>query len=87
MSLSTLPTLALAPKSRRSYDGLRAAQAEVRQSGELPIPLALRNAPTGLMKDLGYGKGYQMYGEMRRLPDELTARRFLPDGPNEEPSE
>ena len=71
--------LALAPKSRRSYDGLRAAQAEVRASGELPVPLALRNAPTGLMKDLGYGGGYQMYGEMQRLPDAITGKSFLPD--------
>ena len=72
--------LALAPKSRHSYDGLRAAQAEVRASGELPVPLALRNAPTGLMKDLGYGQGYAMYGEMERLPTEIAGRTFLSEG-------
>ena len=71
--------LALAPKSRRAYDGLRAAQAEVRDSGDLPVPLGLRNAPTGLMKTLGYGEGYAMYGEAQRLPDELAGRTFLPE--------
>ena len=69
--------LALAPKSRRSYDGLRAAEAEVRASGDLPVPLSLRNAPTGLMKTLGYGEGYAMYGDAQRLPDEIAGKRFL----------
>jgi putative ATPase len=53
--------LAVAPKDRRAYDGLRAAQADVTRTGNLEIPLKVRNAPTGLMKEMGYGKGYEMY--------------------------
>lgn len=51
--------LATAPKSNAAYVAISEAQKEVRQSGALPVPLHLRNAPTGLMKDLGYGKDYQ----------------------------
>jgi putative ATPase len=55
--------LATAPKDRRAYDGLRAAQADVVRTGNLDIPLKIRNAPTGLMKDVGYGAGYEMYDQ------------------------
>ncbi|MDH3454510.1 MAG: replication-associated recombination protein A, partial [Desulfuromonadales bacterium] len=51
--------LATAPKSNAAYVAVGEAQKEVRQSGALPVPHHLRNAPTGLMKDLGYGKDYQ----------------------------
>lgn len=51
--------LALAPKSNASYLGINSAQQEVHRSGALPIPLHLRNAPTNLMKNEGYGAGYQ----------------------------
>ncbi len=51
--------LATAPKSNAAYVAIGEAQKEVRQSGALPVPHHLRNAPTGLMKDLGYGKDYQ----------------------------
>jgi putative ATPase len=51
--------LATAPKSNAAYVAVGEAQKEVRQSGALPVPLHLRNAPTGLMKDLDYGKDYQ----------------------------
>ena len=51
--------LATAPKSNASYVAIGEAQKEVRASGALPVPLHIRNAPTGLMKELGYGKGYQ----------------------------
>lgn len=51
--------LATAPKSNASYAGINAALAEVRKSGALPVPLHIRNAPTRLMKDAGYGKGYR----------------------------
>jgi putative ATPase len=50
--------LATAPKSNASYAGIDAAIAEVRKSGALPVPLHVRNAPTKLMKELGYHKGY-----------------------------
>lgn len=73
--------LSQCPKDRRAYDGLRAAQAEVAKSGNLPIPLKIRNAPTGLMKDLGYGQDYQMYDPGDYLPDEISRKRFLTPKP------
>ncbi|MFZ2201795.1 MAG: replication-associated recombination protein A [Microgenomates group bacterium] len=69
--------LALAKKDRSSYDGLRAAQADVKQFGNLPIPLELRNAPTKLMKKIGYGKGYEMYTDKSLLPDQLKSKKYL----------
>lgn len=53
--------MALAPKDRTAGDAYFAALEDVKQHGNLPIPLQLRNAPTRLMKELGYGKGYEMY--------------------------
>jgi putative ATPase len=75
--------LASAPKSRRAYDGIRAAQAEVKESGSLPVPLKLRNAPTSLMKDVGYGTGYEMYDEGDLLPDAIAGKRFFEPEPDE----
>ncbi|KUK79402.1 MAG: recombination protein mgsa [Microgenomates bacterium 39_7] len=71
--------LAQAKKDRRAYDALRDAQAEVKQSGNLTIPLKVRNAPTDLMKDQGYGEGYEMYpGEgVSFLPDEIKEKSFF----------
>ncbi|MDU0460711.1 MAG: replication-associated recombination protein A [Geobacteraceae bacterium] len=75
--------LATAPKSNASYVGINAALAEVRNSGALPVPLHVRNAPTRLMKELGYGKGYQYahdyddgYAGQECLPEKLAGRRF-----------
>jgi putative ATPase len=75
--------LATAPKSNASYIGIDAALAEVRQSGALPVPLHIRNAPTKLMKELGYHKGYQYdhdrdegYSGQQCLPDQLAGRTF-----------
>ena len=51
--------LAVAPKSNSAYKALAAAQAAIRETGTLEVPMHLRNAPTKLMKGLGYGKGYQ----------------------------
>ncbi len=72
--------LAKAPKNRTAYDGLRAAQADVRQFGNAPIPMKLRNAPTKLMKGLGYGAGYSMYDLTADdcLPAKLKNHRYLP---------
>jgi putative ATPase len=67
--------LALAPKSNASYAALNAAQKLVRERGPLPIPLHLRNAPTGLMKELGYAKGYD-YAHAN--PDGESGQRHLP---------
>jgi len=70
--------LAKAPKDRSSYNALRAAQADVKQFGNLPIPMHLRNAPTKLMKGLGYGKGYEPYPDKSKnlLPDKLKGKKY-----------
>jgi putative ATPase len=69
--------LATAKKDRRVYNGLRAAQEDVKKYGNLPIPLEIRNAPTKLMKNLGYGKGYEMYPEGTSfLPEKLKGKRY-----------
>jgi putative ATPase len=75
--------LATAPKSNAIYTGFKQAIAEVEASGSLPPPLVIRNAPTRLMKDLGYGAGYQYahdqpgsIADQQHLPDELSGRRF-----------
>jgi len=68
--------LSKAKKDRSSYDALRAAQKDVKKHGNLPIPLNLRNAPTDLMKDLGYGKGYEKYTKKSLLPDKLKGKRY-----------
>ena len=80
--------LATAPKSNAVYDGFKRAMAEVERSGSLPPPLVIRNAPTRLMKDLGYGAGYRYahdeegrIADQQHLPDALVGLRFY------EPSE
>ena len=81
--------LATAPKSNASYMGINQALTEVRQSGALPVPMQIRNAPTGLMKKLGYGKGYRYPHDYESgivaqgyLPDELAGRRFYEPKPS-----
>ena len=69
--------LAKSAKNRSAYDALRSAQADVRESGNLPIPLELRNAETKLMEDLGYGKGYEKYTEKDLLPDKLKGKKYF----------
>ena len=71
--------LATAKKDRRAYDALRSAERDVRNFGNLPIPLSLRNAPTKLMKDEGYGEGYEMYPEegTSLLPDKLKVKKYF----------
>lgn len=70
--------LATAKKNRSAYDALRAAQEDVKRLGNLPIPLHLRNAPTKLMKELGYGKGYEKYPDKDKslLPDKLKGKKY-----------
>ncbi|HKL26854.1 MAG TPA: replication-associated recombination protein A [Desulfuromonadales bacterium] len=68
--------LATAPKSNAAYQAIGAAQAEIRNSGALPVPLHLRNAPTGLMKELGYGRDYQ-YAHDR--PEAMVEHDHLPE--------
>lgn len=70
--------LATAKKDRRAYDALRSAQGDIKQYGNLPIPLEIRNAPTKLMKDLDYGKGYEMYPEGKSyLPEKLSKKKYF----------
>lgn len=69
--------LAKTPKDRSAYDGLRSAQADVEKYGNLPVPLKIRNAPTKLMKELEYGKGYEKYDEDDYLPEELKGKKYL----------
>ena len=75
--------LAAAPKSNAAYIGYGEAVHEVRQGDNPPVPLHIRNAPTRLMKDLGYGRGYQYAHDhedqtaaMDCLPESLSGRRF-----------
>ena len=81
--------LAVAPKSNAVYVAYGEAKADVEQFGTLDVPLRFRNAPTKLMKGLGYGEGYQyahdapdayVKGE-RYLPDEMPDRRYYRPAP------
>ena len=68
--------LACSAKSNASYTAIGAALAEVKKSGDLPVPLHLRNAPTKLMKEIGYGKEYQYSHEGT---DNFIEQEFLPE--------
>ncbi len=69
--------LAMCKKDRRSYDAVFAALADVKEHGALPIPMRVRNAPTKLMKELGYHKGYKLYDKESYLPDKLKKKKYL----------
>jgi putative ATPase len=69
--------LARSPKDRSSYDAYKSALADAKQLGNLPIPLKLRNAETGLMKEMGYGEGYEMYGYEGFLPEQLEGKKYF----------
>lgn len=74
--------LASCKKDRSAYDAYFKALEDVKSFGNLPIPLALRNAPTKLMKGMGYGKGYEMYPDPSTslLPDKIKRKRYLKEG-------
>jgi putative ATPase len=81
--------LACSPKSNASYEAIENALATVRKTGDLAVPLAIRNAPTKLMKELNYGKGYQYshsfsnnFADMEFLPEELKNTKFYEPGKN-----
>jgi len=74
--------LSYAKKTKSAYEALRAAQEDVRTLGNLPIPKKIRNAPTKLMKDLEYGKGYKRYDTDSYFPDKLKKRKYF-DGTEE----
>ena len=68
--------LATSPKSNSAYLGIDAALALVRQTGNLPVPLHLRNAPTSLMKQLGYSDGYKYSHD---FPGHFVVQQYMPD--------
>lgn len=81
--------LATSPKSNSAYLGIDQALAKVKKSGDLPVPLHLRNAPSKLMKDFNYGKDYKYahdydnnFTEQECLPDALNANKFYEPGDN-----
>jgi putative ATPase len=82
--------LATSPKSNSAYLSIDEALAEVQKSGNLPVPLDIRNAPTRLMKSLGYGKNYKYphdypnhYVKQQYLPDALVGKTFWAPQDNE----
>ena len=81
--------LASSPKSNASYMAIENALGNIRETGDLPVPLSIRNAPTKLMKKLDYGKGYQYahsfegnFVNMEFLPDEIKGTKFYEPGNN-----
>ncbi|MDH4402851.1 MAG: replication-associated recombination protein A [Flavobacterium sp.] len=81
--------LATSPKSNASYMAINEAQKVVKQTGDLPIPIHLRNAPTKLMKELGYGEDYKYshdyannFAEQEFLPDEISETKLYNPGDN-----
>lgn len=81
--------LASSPKSNASYMAIEKALGTVNETGDLPIPLSVRNAPTKLMKNLGYGKNYQYahdyennFVSMEFLPDRIKGTKFYEPGNN-----
>lgn len=81
--------LATSPKSNASYLAIGDAQKMVKQTGDLPVPIHLRNAPTKLMKELGYGDDYQYshdyvnnFSEQEFLPEEISGKVFYNPGNN-----
>src|SRR5207244_2619027 len=69
--------LATCKKSRASNDAYFEALADAKEHGNLPIPMNIRNAPTKLMKNLGYGKGYEKYDKESYLPEKLKKKKYL----------
>ncbi len=81
--------LATSPKSNASYMAISEAQTVVKQTGDLPVPIHIRNAPTKLMKELGYGDEYQYshnyannFSEQEYLPDAIKETKFYDPGAN-----
>jgi putative ATPase len=68
------------PKDKSAYEAYLAALDDAKKLGNLPVPLKIRNAPTGLMKDLGYGKDYEKYTKEDLLPDKIKRKKYLKKG-------
>lgn len=83
--------LATSPKSNSAYEAIKMAQTEVRNSGNLAVPLHLRNAPTKLMKQMDYGKNYKYahayennFAEQQFVPDKIAGKQFYNPGQNQQ---
>lgn len=81
--------LATSPKSNASYEAIGKAQKVIKETGDLPVPLHIRNAPTKLMKELGYGADYKYshgyegnFADQEYLPKEISKTRFYEPGNN-----
>ncbi|UII33255.1 replication-associated recombination protein A [Fulvivirga ulvae] len=81
--------LACSPKSNASYMAIKKAKAIVRETGDLPVPMSIRNAPTKLMKDSGYGQGYKYahdfannFVSMEFLPEQIKNFKLYDPGKN-----
>ncbi len=68
--------LSLAKKDRSVYNAYMSALKDVENFGNLPVPMQIRNAPTKLMKNLGYGKGYEKYTKESLLPEKLKGKKY-----------
>jgi len=82
--------LANSAKSNSAYKAINEAQSEVQKSGDLPVPLHIRNAPTKLMKELGYGKDYKYahnykdgFVKQDYVPKEILGKEFYQPGHNQ----
>ena len=69
--------LANAAKDRSTNDAIAAAMEDAKKYGNLPVPMILRNAPTNMMKGMGYGEGYEKYTKANLLPDKLKGKKYL----------
>lgn len=81
--------LATSPKSNSAYAAINEALASITRTGDLPVPLHLRNAPTSMMKNMGYGAGYQYahnytnsFVDQQYLPDQVQKSKFYEPGAN-----
>jgi len=86
--------LAASPKSNASYLALQQAKRVIKETGDQPVPLAIRNAPNSLMRDIGYGQGYRYahdypanFSAMEFLPDQLVGTKFYDPGNNNRENE
>lgn len=86
--------LATSPKSNASYMAIEEALGEVRSTGDLPVPLHIRNAPTKLMKEIGYGRDYKYahsfennFIDLEFLPDKIKGKKFYSPGKNKREEE
>lgn len=69
--------LAMAKKDRSAYEAFGSARSDVRNFGELPVPLIIRNPTTKLMKDAGYGVGYELYTKEDLMPEKLKGKKYF----------